>query len=212
VTEDHVGHDVDEERRREGGCNPEPSRHVAELGVVPLGGGVDGLERHATLRAIAGPDLSYFRVHGAGVDRVLRAVAALLGLLVVAMTTGRVGRLICPCLRLGQIATWIGVELLGTARRAEQIRSTLMFDAIGFVAWNNGHAAHRISLWISSPSHRIKIPSARAAVSRRYSLALAAGEMRMARGSAASGAWRYDCQLDTQFTGQRCPVGITRGL
>ena len=66
----HLEHD---HRRGEHEPDPEPPRHVGELGVrAGLGGRHLGLERHAADRAGARPDLADLGMHRAGVDRAGR--------------------------------------------------------------------------------------------------------------------------------------------
>ena len=65
-----AAHLEDDDRDGEREADPEPPRHVDELGVRPgLGGRRRRLERHAADRAGARPGLTDLRVHRAGVDR-----------------------------------------------------------------------------------------------------------------------------------------------
>ncbi len=65
----HLQHD---HRQREREADPEPPRHVGELGVPRrFRGHQFGLERHPADRARAGAGLPNLRVHRAGIDRAL---------------------------------------------------------------------------------------------------------------------------------------------
>ncbi len=62
-----------ENRQREHERDPEPPRHVRNLGIRRgFGGGQLRLQRHAADRADAGADLPDLQMHRAGVDRAFR--------------------------------------------------------------------------------------------------------------------------------------------
>ena len=74
-------HFQEDERRRQGGADPEPPGHVREFGVrLALDAGGDRLQSHAADRAVARPLLTDLGVHGAGVDnpRLRRGLPGLL--------------------------------------------------------------------------------------------------------------------------------------
>ncbi|KTR95982.1 hypothetical protein SB3_31360 [Methylobacterium radiotolerans] len=118
----HLEH---EHRQREREADPEPLRHIDQLGV---GSVVErdllGLQRHAADRAAAGTDLTYLGVHRAGVDRA-----------------GRRRRL-----RLAGLEVLLGIclEALAAAAAAEQILLALVAEAVLGSRRVDLHAADRI--------------------------------------------------------------------
>src|SRR5438105_3466274 len=58
-----------DDRDRQNEADPEPPRHVDQLGVGAACFGKLRLERHAADRAMTGADLAHFGMHGTGVDR-----------------------------------------------------------------------------------------------------------------------------------------------
>ncbi len=75
MTADQVtAHFQDHRRQGEHEADPEPTRHVCELGI---GRRIQarhlGLQRHAADRAASGTDLADLRVHRAGIDRAFRS-------------------------------------------------------------------------------------------------------------------------------------------
>ena len=71
--DDMLGHRHDEQRHGERDADPEPPRHVAQLGVALVAGGRrHRLERHAADRAAARPLAHDLGVHRAGPQRASR--------------------------------------------------------------------------------------------------------------------------------------------
>ena len=76
-TGNEVAHREHDQRQGEHRADPEPSRHVRELGILLLfEGRPNGLERHAADRARARPAAADLRVHRAGVEAALVTFAA----------------------------------------------------------------------------------------------------------------------------------------
>ena len=66
-------HGQRKDRHSKGERDPEAAPHVAIFAVVLFGQRIERLQRHAADRTRPGPHLPDLRIHGAGVDRVLRS-------------------------------------------------------------------------------------------------------------------------------------------
>ena len=109
----------------EGECDPEPARHVGELGIGRVARGYElRFERHAANGAGAGADLADLGVHRAGVD------GARIG--------GRFG------VFGGEVAGGIGCEPLAAARGAEIVGRAVVDVAVFGGRGIDGHAADRV--------------------------------------------------------------------
>ncbi len=125
-----------EYRDGEAKSDPEPARHVGQLGVGPgLGGDRGRLEGHAADGTGAWPDLAHVRVHRAGVDGVRPR-------------SRHVPRALGP-----QVAVGLGDELRSTAGAAEVECALADLGVVRRPGRVDGHAADRIegspgSAWV----------------------------------------------------------------
>ncbi len=129
IAGNQIGHRQQEERHGEDRRDPEPARHVVELGVrlLLIERLLPRLERHATDRTGAGAHPPHLRVHRAGVLDAYRRRCRLLG-----------GR------RPGEGSRRLRAETLQTPRAAEVIGATLVNQVMRGSVWVDGHPADRV--------------------------------------------------------------------
>ncbi len=127
VSAGEVGaHVEDDDRHGQQEPDPEPARHVRELGIgTRLRRYELRLQRHAADRARAGSDLPDLRMHRAGVDRAL-------------------GYRFLLAAGAGEMALRVGDEFLPAPGGAEVIRTTLVLGPMRGRVRVDRHAADRI--------------------------------------------------------------------
>jgi hypothetical protein len=133
----HIGnmshHFQNHHRHRQRRTDPEPSRHIAQLGAcTAFWRGDEGLEGHAadrTASGLAAPDL---RMHRTGVDHARWA-------------RGWWRRADYSRLRRFQVLVGISEEFRPAMFAAEISGGTTVLDAIGGCVRIDAHAAHRIA-------------------------------------------------------------------